>query len=923
MFVPKKFLILLVCIIYLFSLTYSISAECETDQYISLAYPNELFIASESRFIEIHDGTEKYKKAEYKSSNLDQNFPSAIERDKVYSTRPPAAPPNKGYIWIPKEACGKSVDLLIALHGWRSLKYPTDSVYLNIPGQETKQKEFDTIIRSAINSKTSVPIIVAAPMDDRGPHEEVFQDAFDINTYISRINILLIPTSTTIARVSLLGHSNANCGGSLAKSAMNLQGYPLYLYASADGTCGATNFFEITNHRSPEKNGQTENFDLLKSLKQKNTIVFHMHQNDVGAAKAIKSVSPGSKDAAAQFPEKFVDTWMSNDGRLFTYKVSPSLDEPDKIHGRIPGDLLQEILPRFFSPTGKPILPTTSSTPSKATPQIQGGTTNAGLLTSQNCAINQRCRDIDTAWNIFGAVLGLHPGEVWVPPKNAWKTFAGVYNPQPLNLPPTAVGTGATPPAGTTSASCKIISNKISPPNSGKSALSGINFKHYGKLDIGTSSCARSSPSDLIILHDGGAWGGKDCAQRDVVKDLIHFWTVGKEKEGKTMLSSHYFICGNGEIYQMVSEDLAGRHAGCPDGFGKSKCPISYVNSRSIGIDLQDYSSKEPTNIYSDAQLKSLKKLLDDIGQRNKIPIDDTHVLAHFEVVKQHHDDPLKGFRWELIGLNDHRKLNGPHVIPGIVTDSELNGPHVIPGIVTDSDFPPTDSFPTPKTEEVGEGDDAAAQMDLKQVTITSSGNNNRKTIIVTSPSFDKSQDAPFYFYFGGSGSSPDSIIKAVKPKIEQLFAQQPNAVLVIPQIPSTSEGTWMNNQNGNYVNLFDEVLTELNYGDSNTISSITFGAHSFGGAAIKNILTLVQNLPLTKLVFLDACSGNWCQEAQKYVDEKNIEMVVVQEKIGFGTVKLTEDILRKQLTSNNIHLEFVSDSHYAVFTKYFEKIYS
>ncbi len=910
----KRLAIILVSIVYFFFISYSISAECETDQYIPLTYPDELFVASLQRYLEIHTGKPDYLTADYDQPTIDKNYPSSIDRDKVYPTRPSEAPENKGYIWIPKEACGQSVDLLIAFHGWRSLKYPSDSVYLNIPGQKTKQKEFDTIIRSAIDAKTSVPIVVAAPMDDRGPHEEVFQQNFDINQYISKINSLLNSKGITIKQVSLLGHSNANCGGGLATSAMNLQSYPLYLYASADGTCGMTNVFQTINHRSPEKFGQTENFDLLAFLKQKNTIVFHMHQNDIGVAKAIKSASTGSKDAAAQFPNKFVDTWASNDNKLFTYKVSPQLDDPNKIHGRIPGDLLQEILPRFFSPTGKPIPQTTSPTPTKATPQIQGGATTAGLQTPQNCAIDQRCKDIDTAWNIFGAVLGLHPGEVWVPPKNIWMTFAGVYNPQSVTASPILTRTGSTIPVGTTSSSCKIISNKVSPPNSGKSTLSGINFNHYGELDIGTSSCARSSPPDLIILHDGGSWGGADCAQRDVVKDLIHFWTVAKQNEGKTMLSSHYFICGNGEIYQMISEDLAGRHAGCPDGSGKDKCPISYVNSRSIGIDLQDYSKKDSTNIYPDAQLDSLKKLLNDISERNNILIDNTHVLAHFEVVKQHHDDPLKGFRWNSIGLDDHREKNGPNVLPGRVTDKDL---------------PSTDNFPTPKTEAIGEGDDTSVQSGLKQLTLTANGNNDRKTIIVTSLSFDESKDAPFYFYFGGSGSSPNSIITAVKPKIENLFQQQPNAVLVIPQIPLGNanpdpEASWMDGSNGDYTQLFEEVISELKF-DFHKVSSITFGAHSYGGAAIKNIIKFVPppSLSPQKVVFLDACSGTWCQEAKEYVDKKNINMIVVQEKAGFGTVKLTESVLKKQLTGNNIQLEFVTDSHYVVFTKYFEKIYS
>jgi N-acetyl-anhydromuramyl-L-alanine amidase AmpD len=94
------------------------------------------------------------------------------------------------------------------------------------------------------------------------------------------------------------------------------------------------------------------------------------------------------------------------------------------------------------------------------------------------------------------------------------------------------------------------------------------------------------------------------------------------------------------------------------------------VNSRSIGIDLQGKNGK-----YSDVQYTALNNLLKDISSRRGIKLDDTHLLAHFEVIKKYHDDPLNGFKWlDVTGITyDHREKNGGNVIPALVTDANIN----------------------------------------------------------------------------------------------------------------------------------------------------------------------------------------------------------------------------------------------------------
>jgi len=406
----KGWLLFFVSIILISALASRVLADCSSDQYIPLAYPDELQVMNKWG---IAEGFKPFA-----DGKIHPNY-----------KRPQDAPPNKGYIWIPKEACGKSVDLLIALHGWRSLSKPTDSIYLQgIPGQLTQEKGFDVIIRQAIDSGQSAPIVVAAPMDDIGPDESVFQvTGFDINVYLSKLSSLLNGQGVTINRVSILGHSNANCGGGLARAAKNLKGYPVYMIASADGTC-ISDF--ITNH------------DLLSIASVKNSFLFHMRQSskDISAAETIKKME-GGPDPSVVNNQQYSENWKSNDGEVFTYALTPGGDHS---HTTVPQYLLREILPRFFSPTGVATVVTAKQpvgTGSSAggtgssSSGIQVGTTSATQQIQQNCQIEQRCKDIDSAWVTFSSVLGLRSGEVWVPPLKAWRTFADVYNPKTVAAP--------------------------------------------------------------------------------------------------------------------------------------------------------------------------------------------------------------------------------------------------------------------------------------------------------------------------------------------------------------------------------------------------------------------------------------------------------------------------------------------------------
>ncbi len=101
------------------------------------------------------------------------------------------------------------------------------------------------------------------------------------------------------------------------------------------------------------------------------------------------------------------------------------------IHWTDEGDkqVAKAIFKQVFNSNVEPVKTgkiTGGSSPSGVAP-IAGKDTGATLEIPQGCAINQRCKDIDTAWNIFGGVLGLRSGQVWVPLKNTWMTFNDAY----------------------------------------------------------------------------------------------------------------------------------------------------------------------------------------------------------------------------------------------------------------------------------------------------------------------------------------------------------------------------------------------------------------------------------------------------------------------------------------------------------------
>ena len=126
-------------------------------------------------------------------------------------------------------------------------------------------------------------------------------------------------------------------------------------------------------------------------------------------------------------------------------------------------------------------------------------------------------------------------------------------------------------------------------------------------------------------------------------------------------LSVHYIIQRDGTIRCYIPESLVAWHAGAGTWQDDPKY-TNKLNDYAIGIELvaigsqedmkqylsaSAYQSLDPSFIgYTDAQYEALKALVQDICQRNEIPMDRDHVIGHQEY-SQKKTDPGELFDWQ------------------------------------------------------------------------------------------------------------------------------------------------------------------------------------------------------------------------------------------------------------------------------------
>lgn len=125
-------------------------------------------------------------------------------------------------------------------------------------------------------------------------------------------------------------------------------------------------------------------------------------------------------------------------------------------------------------------------------------------------------------------------------------------------------------------------------------------------------------------------------------------------------VSIHYIIGRDGTVYCYVPEDRTAWHAGKGEWLGDEKF-TNKMNLYSIGIELVGMGSQKDMSLYltkteykkldkellgfTDAQYDALKALVEDICQRNDIPMDREHIIGH-EEYNPKKNDPGELFDW-------------------------------------------------------------------------------------------------------------------------------------------------------------------------------------------------------------------------------------------------------------------------------------
>lgn len=130
---------------------------------------------------------------------------------------------------------------------------------------------------------------------------------------------------------------------------------------------------------------------------------------------------------------------------------------------------------------------------------------------------------------------------------------------------------------------------------------------------------------DLLLMHYTGF--------ADVNKAID--WLARPESR----VSCHYVVACDGGVTQMVAEDLRAWHAGesCWDG-------VRDINSRSIGIEIQNPGHDLGYPDFPDAQMEAVIALSRDIVARHAIRPD--RVLAHSDIAPHRKIDPGEKFDW-------------------------------------------------------------------------------------------------------------------------------------------------------------------------------------------------------------------------------------------------------------------------------------
>lgn len=132
-------------------------------------------------------------------------------------------------------------------------------------------------------------------------------------------------------------------------------------------------------------------------------------------------------------------------------------------------------------------------------------------------------------------------------------------------------------------------------------------------------------PVDMLVLHYTDA--------PDV--ETACGWLCDPMRE----VSAHYLVDEDGAVFQLVDEAKRAWHAGV--GFWRG---VTDINSRSIGIEIQNPGHSNGYRPFPDAQMQAVIDLCGEIMGRHAIP--PHNFLAHSDIAPDRKTDPGELFDW-------------------------------------------------------------------------------------------------------------------------------------------------------------------------------------------------------------------------------------------------------------------------------------
>lgn len=135
----------------------------------------------------------------------------------------------------------------------------------------------------------------------------------------------------------------------------------------------------------------------------------------------------------------------------------------------------------------------------------------------------------------------------------------------------------------------------------------------------------KTADINMLLLHYTGMQTGKEALERLC--------------DSAAQVSAHYLIEEDGEIFQLVPEELRAWHAGVAYWGGETD-----INSCAIGIEIVNPGHEWGYRPFPTAQMKAVAVLSKEILERHSIPA--SRVLAHSDVAPERKEDPGELFDW-------------------------------------------------------------------------------------------------------------------------------------------------------------------------------------------------------------------------------------------------------------------------------------